>query len=230
MRTIDFRGKAVGSGRWVHGDLVWMGRQPAIFEYADFENGCVTIQEKTLGMNTGLKDKNGHEIYDGDILAHNGRVIGHVVDGVRGYCFDVVYADPVSTSTWSLYGVVVNDYEGDVEIVGNIYDNHEWREGYHVQYTNPDGSTYDSWSPKSVFEQAYKCADSFIDRLQIEHDELKERYNKLDNFLESGKAEKVCEENQIWLMALQRINMQNYLGNLATRLKFLKDAPFQTQG
>lgn len=73
-------------------------------------------------------------------------------------------------------------------------DNHEWREGYHVQYTNPDGSTYDSWSPKSVFEQAYKCADSFIDRLQIEHDELKERYNKLDNFLESGKAEKVCEE------------------------------------
>lgn len=109
-------------------------------------------------------------------------------------------------------------------------DNHEWREGYHVQYTNPDGSTYDSWSPKSVFEQAYKCADSFIDRLQIEHDELKERYNKLDNFLESGKAEKVCEENQIWLMALQRINMQNYLGNLATRLKFLKDAPSQTAG
>lgn len=30
MRTIDFRGKAVGSGCWVHGDLVWMGRQPAI--------------------------------------------------------------------------------------------------------------------------------------------------------------------------------------------------------
>ena len=125
MRTIDFRGKAVGSGRWVHGDLVWMGRQPAIFEYADFENGGVTIQEKTLGMNTGLRDKNNHEIYGGDILAHNGRVIGHVVDGVRGYCFDVVYADPVSTRTWSLYGVVVNDYEGDVEIVGNIYDNPE---------------------------------------------------------------------------------------------------------
>lgn len=125
MRNIYFRGKEVGSGRWIHGDLVWMGRQPAIFEYADFENGCVTIQEKTLGMNTGLRDKNNHEIYGGDILAHNGRVIGHVVDGVRGYCFDVVYADPVSTITRSLYGVVVNDYEGDVEVVGNIYDNPE---------------------------------------------------------------------------------------------------------
>jgi hypothetical protein len=31
-------------------------------------------------------------------------------------------------------------------------------------------------------------------------------------------------------MALQRMNMKNYLGNLATRLKFLKDAPSQTQG
>lgn len=126
MRTIDFRGKAVGSGRWVHGDLVWMGRQPAIFEYADFENGCVTIQEKTLGMNTGLRDKNNHEIYDGDILAHNGRVIGHVEEG-RGYCFKVVYAHPTpgGDKDWSLYYVVVYDYEGDVEIVGNIYDNPE---------------------------------------------------------------------------------------------------------
>lgn len=26
MRNIDFRGKAVGSGRWIHGDLVWNGR------------------------------------------------------------------------------------------------------------------------------------------------------------------------------------------------------------
>ena len=34
-------------------------------------------------------------------------------------------------------------------------DNHEWRNGYHVMYTNPDGSFYDSWSPKSVFEKAY---------------------------------------------------------------------------
>ena len=125
MRTIDFRGKAVGSGRWIHGDLVWNGRTPAIFEDANQENDCITVKESTLGMNTGLKDKHGHEIYNGDILAHGANIIGHVVDGVRGYCFDVVYADPVSTSTWSLYGVVVNDYEGDVEIVGNIYDNPE---------------------------------------------------------------------------------------------------------
>ena len=53
MRTIDFRGKAVGSGRWIHGDLVWNGRTPAIFEDANQENGCITVKESTLGMNTG---------------------------------------------------------------------------------------------------------------------------------------------------------------------------------
>lgn len=83
------------------------------------------VAPDTVGMNTGLKDRNDHEIYGGDILAHNGRVIGHVVDGVRGYCFDVVYAEPARQCTWALYGVVMNDFLGDVEIVGNIYDNRE---------------------------------------------------------------------------------------------------------
>ena len=54
-------------------------------------------------------------------------ISAHVVDGVRVYCFDVVYANPVSESTWSLYGVVFYDYKGDVEIVGSIHDK-EWQE------------------------------------------------------------------------------------------------------
>ena len=37
--------------------------------------------------------------------------------------------------------------------------------GYHVQYTNPDGSTYDSWSPKDVFEQSYQIVENFKDHL-----------------------------------------------------------------
>lgn len=120
-REIKFRGKRLDNGEWVYGDLLHL--VDGVYISNDNGNNMAQVDPNTVGMNTGLKDKKGKEIYDGDILAHNGRVIGHVVDGVRGYCFDVVYADPVSTSTWSLYGVVVNDYKGDVEIVGNIHDN-----------------------------------------------------------------------------------------------------------
>lgn len=121
MRTIDFRGKAVGSGRWIHGDLVWNGRTPAIFEDANQENGCITVKESTLGMNTGLKDKHGHEIYNGDILAHGANIIGHVVDGVRGYCFDVVYITQEGEKSCPLFEVVTN-FNDKLEIVGNIHD------------------------------------------------------------------------------------------------------------
>lgn len=68
-------------------------------------------------------------------------------------------------------------------------DNHEWRSGYHVQYTNPDGSTYDSWSPKDVFEKSYQVAEDFKDRLIIELKELKERFNKLEAFMNKNDYE-----------------------------------------
>lgn len=57
-------------------------------------------------------------------------------------------------------------------------DNHEWCEGYHVQYTNPDGSIYDSWSPKSVFEKAYRVAEAPADHIKIQLEELNTRFAK----------------------------------------------------
>lgn len=55
-------------------------------------------------------------------------------------------------------------------------DNHEWRNGYHVLY--PDN--YNSWSPADVFNSAYKCADSFIDRMHIELEELQKRIEEIE--------------------------------------------------
>ena len=77
-------------------------------------------------------------------------------------------------------------YEIDAESIGyarkNI-DNHEWRNGYHVRYTNPDGSFYDSWSPKDVFEEAYRIADSPKDRIKIELSNIADKLIKLRHFL-----------------------------------------------
>lgn len=107
-------------------------------------------------------------------------------------------------------------------------DNHEWRSGYHVQYTNPDGSTYDSWSPKDVFEKSYQVAEDFKDRLIIEFKELKERFNKLDAFFDEKDYDKVveiCGPAQTALMFSQYHAMRHYHDILKTRIELLEDFP-----
>lgn len=107
-------------------------------------------------------------------------------------------------------------------------DNHEWRSGYHVQYTNPDGSTYDSWSPKDVFEKSYQVAEDFKDRLIIEFKELKERFNKLDAFFDEKDYDKVveiCGPAQTALMLSQYHAMRHYHDILKTRIELLEDFP-----
>lgn len=119
-------------------------------------------------------------------------------------------------------------------------DNHEWREGYHVQYTNPDGSVYDSWSPKSVFEKAYQVAETPLDRMDIEYGEVLERYMKGLQFINSmnfGKlsylaktllsAQSESQREYCYLLldrkaqiSNRRVTLDRY--DFGTALKFLK--------
>lgn len=100
--------------------------------------------------------------------------------------------------------------------------------GYHVQYTNPDGSTYDSWSPKEVFEKSYQIAEDFKDRLIIEFKELDARLIKLNAFMNENDYDKIvekCGPVQTALMISQFHAMKHYYDILRTRIELLEDFP-----
>ena len=123
MRNIKFRGfskKEVvpfsQERAWVVGNLLTEGGTAAI------HNGKfpVEVVPETVGQFTGLTDKNGKEIYEGDI-ATDGENIYTVEFSMWSYAF-----------VWNKHGSQNNFHfeKGDnqeMELVGNIYDNPELR-------------------------------------------------------------------------------------------------------
>ena len=95
-------------------------------------------------------------------------------------------------------------------------DSEKSNAGYYVKYDNG----YDSWSPKDVFEQSYRVADTSLDRLRIERDELHDRYVKKKNYLSSPLAEKQLTPREKGSLAAQVEFMRQYLFCVEERIKY----------
>lgn len=87
-------------------------------------------------------------------------------------------------------------------------------EGYLVRYE--DG--YQSWSPKEVFDKAYKPADNFIDRLIIERDEVQQRLSSLTSALMQEDFQEKVGSKQYYWMQEQRNAMEIYVEVLNKRI------------
>lgn len=125
MREITFKGKRIDNGEWVIGylignDVIVGGIVEFTDEYFNTEFWC-KVDPETVGQCTGLKDKNGKEIYEGDILEEIGTdVYRYVVHwNVTNASYDFV--DIITDETF--HGDDIHFEKS--EVIGNIYDNPE---------------------------------------------------------------------------------------------------------
>ena len=126
VREVLFRGKTEKNDNWVYGSLNNTDHQFPEIMYCDKNwSVCSTsIKPETIGQYTGLKDKNGTKIFEGDIVGCfcNTQIFQVKWCDVRGgYFLDDVVMCGGSEPAPECLGNLVDT----IEVIGNIYDNPE---------------------------------------------------------------------------------------------------------
>lgn len=128
MHEILFRGKRLDNGGWATGVYGTLSGEEAIIIDRPYISmlgdlcslGVFDVNPVTVGQYTGLNDKNGKRIFDGDILlTTNSNCKIWIVD----YKLSAFCANQASSN----YACVLDDFmdTSEVEVIGNIHDNPE---------------------------------------------------------------------------------------------------------
>jgi uncharacterized phage protein (TIGR01671 family) len=130
-REILFRGKHIHAmdsnehlnGTWVHGYL-----SDKNYIYDKSLEGEFLVDEDTICQYTGLTDKNGKKIFEGDVVKDSAGVCGEVKFGLYAAGFSIPDTNQgfyIEFPEKSLYREELGYWRNKIVVVGNVFDNPE---------------------------------------------------------------------------------------------------------
>ena len=141
MITIKFKGQQLSNGDWIIGDLIHL--VDGVYISNDNGNNMAQVNPDTVCQATGFLDKNGKEIYEGDILRSDEYPFSCMEDGARDNYYGVIgwseeealfYMVAAKNPKSSVRGIsdgisdtISQKMMKSFEVIGNVHDL-EWKQ------------------------------------------------------------------------------------------------------